>query len=258
MQSLSYSDAIVGSTNVNALSVGANGNNSMISALQVPAQILGHGTVSAEVWVQATDVGSLAATITSATVAYGNVNNDPKADHQRDFNYCVGNGNGAVSGFADDANWTPQTFPTAGVWHYLAYTYDGTTFLAYQDGVLNTTASKPNWNTLSGVLCVGSDGASGGGDPFHGYIAAARVMTGVLTAGQIANNFNAGLLGAYGIIALTPTAAPATNAFEGDSITLTEVACRPLSRSPINGRRTTAAAARLSPQLAAPLIPPTS
>ena len=155
------------------------------------------------------------ATITSATEAYG----DERAsahEAQRDFNYSVGNGNGAVSGFFDDSNWTPQTFPTAGVWHYLVYTYDGTNFRAYQDGVLNTTANKANWNTLAAPLCVGSDGFTGGGDAFHGYIGAARVMTGVLNASQISNNFNAGLYADYGIIALVPTAAPTTNAFLGD------------------------------------------
>ncbi|HEX3800107.1 MAG TPA: LamG-like jellyroll fold domain-containing protein [Verrucomicrobiae bacterium] len=222
--SLSYSDSIVGSTNVNALAVAQNGGFSMVSTPQVPAQILGHGTVSAEAWVYANDVGAAGATITSAVIAYGNVNTQPQTDHQRDFNYGVGNGNGAVSGYADDANWTPQTFPTAGVWHYLAYTYDGTTFRAYQDGVLNTTANKPNWNTTSGILCVGSDGATGGGDPFHGNIACARVMTGVLNASQILNNYNAGLFADYGTIALPPVASPGTNAFLGDVITLTETA----------------------------------
>lgn len=58
---------------------------------------------------------------------------------------------------------------------------------------------------------IGGTGPNGGGDPFHGYIACARVQSGVLTAGDIATNYALGPL-------VSPVAAvpPALAATPGD------------------------------------------
>ena len=42
---------------------------------------------------------------------------------------------------------------------------------------------------------IGGTGVNGGNDPFHGYIACARVESGVLTASDVAANYAVGPLG---------------------------------------------------------------
>ena len=201
---LNVANVAYGTGSIKALFVNSVGNNAVQSALTSPTAITGANPVSAEVWAYATSVAP-----TSATLNYGYQTNS----HDRDFNYDT-SGHGAVSGYNADTSWV--TTPTTGAWHYLVYTYDGTTFRAYSDGNLDVTAGRA-WTTQPTFVSIGADiggmGVNAGNDPFKGYIAAARVESGILTIGDIAANYAAGPLASA--TAITPTGLAAV---PGDSL----------------------------------------
>ena len=85
--------------------------------------------------------------------------------------------------------------PAAGVWHHIVVTYDGATERCYVDGVLNAQEAKVlniwdgdpvtlGW-ALSATLAYEST-------PYSGSLAALRVHSGVLTPGQIVDNYTLG------------------------------------------------------------------
>lgn len=203
---------------VNALYVGGNSANALFSAALTPAEINGNGPVSMEAWVYCTSVVNQ-----QNQVSYGLAGGSGSPAEERQFGY----GTAAYGGFtadygSSDTGWA--TAPSIG-WHYLAMTYDGTTVRLYQDGVANGTAGSP-MNTIQTRLEIGqADGATdtGGSSPFQGYIAAVRVMSGVLTAAQVANNFNFGPLAQAPITVSAPTATPAA-VLAGNPFTLTDTA----------------------------------
>ena len=196
-----------GSTSLNALVVNQSGGNSVQSALVSPAEISSNKPVSVEAWVYPVDVNQ-----TSCYLNYGYQGGSSSPMNEREFDYDSG-GHGVISGnFGSlDTGWT--TAPTAGLWHYVAVTYDGTTLLAYLDGSLDVThvigVPIATVQTLMQVgSAIGGTGVNGGNDPFHGYIAAARVESGVLTASDVAANYAVGPLGTAAAIA--PTGLTAT------------------------------------------------
>ncbi len=80
----------------------------------------------------------------------------PAPAEDREFDYDNG-GHGVITGNfgALDTAWT--TTPTAGTWHYVAVTYDGTTLRAYVDGNLNVTrVIGTPLATVQTLLVVGS------------------------------------------------------------------------------------------------------
>ena len=184
---------------VNALFVNYNLANAVQSARLAPNEIIGNNPCSAEAWVYLSAVEG--ANPNGTVIAYGMQGGTAAPMEDREFNFNTG-GNGAVSGdFGTlDTGWT--TPPTAGVWHYLAYTYDGTNFIGYLDGVANVT-HQPGAPIDTAQTVVGVGAAVAGSNPgnigtdagIQGYIAAARLESGVLTASQITNNYAAGLLG---------------------------------------------------------------
>ncbi len=121
------------------------------------------------------------------------------------FNYGVHGNFGAVGhwgGGGPDLGWIDNTFtagaPEAGVWHHLAYTYDGTTTRVYSDGVLmnseelgagviNTHGDTPfvlaqQWN---GDAMTWAGGLAG-----RLAIASVRVHDDVLSPCQISHNYD--------------------------------------------------------------------
>jgi alpha-L-fucosidase 2 len=179
---------------VNALYVNSIGNNSVQSALTAPAEIISNKPVSVEAWIYPKDVNP-----TSCYLNYGYQGGSSSPMNEREFDYDT-SGHGAISGnFGSlDTGWA--TTPTASTWHYVAVTYDGTTLSAYLDGVQDVThVIGTPIATVQTLMQVGSaisgTGVNGGNDPFHGYIACARVESGLLTAGDIAANYALGPLG---------------------------------------------------------------
>ncbi|MDB6066800.1 MAG: hypothetical protein JWR26_3008 [Pedosphaera sp.] len=190
-----------GST-VKTLFVNSIGNNSVQSALRAPAEINSNNPVSVEAWIYPNDV-----TATSCYLNYGYQGGGGSPMNEREFDYDT-SGHGVISGnFGNlDTGWA--TTPAAGTWHYVAVTYDGTTLSAYLDGSLDVTrVIGTPIATAQTLLQVGSaisgNGISGGNDPFHGYIACARVESGLLTAQDVAANYALGPLGTP--VAGTPT-----------------------------------------------------
>jgi alpha-L-fucosidase 2 len=179
---------------VNTLYVNSIGNNSVQSALTAPMEIISNKPVSVEAWIFPKDVNA-----TSCYLNYGYQGGSSSPMNEREFDYDT-SGHGVISGnFGSlDTGWA--TTPTAGTWHYVAVTYDGTTLSAYLDGSLDLThVIGTPIATVPTLMQVGSaisgTGVNGGNDPFHGYIACARLESGVLTAGDIAANYALGPLG---------------------------------------------------------------
>ncbi len=197
------------SQTVAALEVNQTVGNAVQSALSSPAEITGNNLVSAEAWIYPTAVNEQ----NSCAIGYGVQGGGSSPEEDREFNYSAPGSGGGVSGdFGSyDTQW--QGTLTTNTWHYLAWTYDGVTVRLYLDGVLNAVSS-PNTPLQTPATIIGVGAGLGGGpglgaDPFQGFIAAARVESGVLSANEIATNYNLGLLASAS--AITPaglTAAP--------------------------------------------------
>ncbi|MGH7976086.1 MAG: LamG-like jellyroll fold domain-containing protein, partial [Limisphaerales bacterium] len=204
------------SQTIKALFINENVENAVQSALLAPSEIIGNNPVSVEAWIYATAVNEQ----NSCAIGYGIQGGSPSPEEDREFNYSVTGSGGGVSGdFGSyDTQWS--TTPAPGAWHYLAWTYDGSTVRLYLDGVLNAVNS-PNTplQTPSTVVGVGAGLSSGPNlavDSFQGYIAAARVESGVLTPTDIATNYALGLLASAA--AVVPTGL--TAATGDDEVTL--------------------------------------
>jgi hypothetical protein len=193
---------------IKALVVNSTVGDAVQSALQAPLEIISNSPVSAEAWIYATAVNQQ----NSCALGYGIQGGPSLPEEDREFCYsdpCCG---GGVSGdFGSyDTPWT--TTPTAGAWHYLAWTYDGSTVRLYLDGLLDASNNPDSpLQTPATLIGIGAGLASGPNiavDAFQGYIAAARVESGVLTPADIATNFALGLLAAAA--AVTPSGLTAT------------------------------------------------
>jgi hypothetical protein len=90
--------------------------------------------------------------------------------------------------------------PAAGVWHHIAVAYDGGVERAYVDGVLNAQEAKILNIWPNDPVTLGQPYTIDGSAvfaytttiPYSGYLAALRVHSGVLTPGQILDNYNLG------------------------------------------------------------------
>jgi hypothetical protein len=199
---------------VNALYVGGDASRALFSADLTPAEINTNGPVTMEAWVYATSIPGA-----QVQLSYGIGGGVPAPAEEREFGY----GTNPYAGFTADeggADTAWLTTPTVG-WHYLAVTYDGTNLDLYQDGVTNGQTAPVNGglDTFQTYLEVGQANGTndtGGGNIFDGYIAAVRVMSGVLTPAQVLNNYNAGLLA---VVSTTPVLQATFGS--GQTVTLT-------------------------------------
>lgn len=181
---------------IDALAVNDQLGNAVQSAALVPAEIIGDNPVSAEAWIYATAVNQQ----NSCAIAYGIQGGPSFPEEDREFNYSAPCCGGGVSGDFGSYDTSWDTTPAPGAWHYLAWTYDGEAVRLYLDGQLNAVNSPSSpLQTPMTVVGVGAgianSGPNLGADAFQGYIAAARVESGVLTAQDIAANYAVGPLG---------------------------------------------------------------
>ncbi|HEX3720703.1 MAG TPA: LamG-like jellyroll fold domain-containing protein [Verrucomicrobiae bacterium] len=206
---LSLTNTTWNSQAIKALLVNDTLANAVQSALATPAEIIGDSPVSAEAWIYAIAVSQQ----NSCVIGYGIQGGSSSPEEDREFDYsdpCCG---GGVSGDFGSYDTPWKTTPASGAWHYLAWTYDGGTVRLYLDGELNTENSPSSpLQTPPTVIGVGAGIANGGpnlgADSFQGYIAAARLESGVLTAADIATNYALGPLA--GAAAVTPAGLSAT------------------------------------------------
>jgi hypothetical protein len=181
------------------------GNGSLITA---PASITGFDAPhSVETWVWNPGIAT-----EETILSWGRREGLPDGTNAS-FNYGSAGGWGAVGRWGDpDIGWG-QTVPAAQQWHHLVNTFDGNTSRVYVDGVLVNSemigedAVKPLPNTAISIGTQLERNASTPTNFLRGSmtIGKARVYAGVLTAEQIAANYN-GEKGAF----VNPTApAPA-------------------------------------------------
>jgi hypothetical protein len=206
------------SNSVNVLNVDGNGPNAVASALLSPSEINGGGPVSMEVWANATGFGTQ-----DTPLSYGVGGGSTVPQEERSLGYGTADYGGFTADYGGaDTGWT--TTPTVG-WHYLAATYDGGTVTIYQDGEANGGSVPGVLSTVASYVNVGSANGGtaevGGAYAFIGYIGAARIESGVLTAAQVSNNFAAGPLGVVPVQLLAPSLTPSqTTVYQGAAVTL--------------------------------------
>jgi hypothetical protein len=216
---------------VNALYVNTFGT-AVQSALLAPAEITGGGTSSGEAWVYATSLSAG----NGSVIAYGDWGGAGDPEQDREMNWGSGNADCFSGDFGNlDCKWN-GSYPQTGSWYYLAWTWDGTNAIGYINGVENEEnslgAGGPYGNGYGGYplhtadtfvgigAAFGPEGSTLDVDNFSGWIAAARLSSGVLTASQISNNYAAGLLAEVPVTVYPPTASPTNEVTVGTSVTL--------------------------------------
>lgn len=164
-----------------ALSISSTAANSLVSALNVPTGLTGNGSRSVEAWVLAPDAAG-----TQGVLSWGIRGSNNMMSR---FSYNSGNF-GMISGWFNDSTWTGPL--VTGDLVHVVWTYDGTTARGYLNGSLNTTFAHPApLQTPASLMYIGT-APGGNNDPFHGYISAIRVHTGVLNDTQVLNNYDLG------------------------------------------------------------------
>ena len=159
-----------------------------------PATITGSSDRSIEVWAYNPSIGQH-----ETMIAWAHRRGD--GGSHMSFTFGSNNTHGAVGHWgAQDMRWLPA--PTTGAWHHLVYVHgDGADTKLYIDGVPNYTENVV-LNTLStagtfvnlGAQNADAAGALNAGERFTGYLANVRVHSGALTADDVLNNFNEGIL----------------------------------------------------------------
>ena len=96
----------------------------------------------------------------------------------------VGVGNALAVYKAGAINLVTTSLPSTGVWHHVAYTYDGTTDSLYLDGTV-TTATGVSHNTLATTAVYIGSSVPGSGFFFDGKLDDVRIYNVALTAAQI-------------------------------------------------------------------------
>ncbi len=166
-----------------------NGQNYFVGPASVPG-IEGAGTRSIEVW-------ALNPTIASEETMVSWAHRDGPNGTNMAFNYGNNTSYGAVGHWSTpDMGWTGShaPSPTAGAWWHLVYTFDGTTARLYVNGVQETSKAV-SLNTHGGTpirIAAQADGtgaAAATGYRFTGSIAEVRIHDGVLSAAEVAMNF---------------------------------------------------------------------
>jgi|GEM_PF-411579 len=184
-----------GSGSIKAVYVNGVGNNAVRSVGLVPVGMLTNAPCSVEAWVYATAINA-----SSFVAGYGVDGGSSNPHKAREMGYFNNPSFGGFTGnYGPDVGWS--TTPTVG-WHYLACTFDGSTVRLYQDGQPNGSVGG-TLNTPQTLMWIGSSVL--GGSSLAGYVASARVESGVLTGGDVAANYAAGPLAARLAIPSAPT-----------------------------------------------------
>lgn len=166
-----------------ALYINDSVDNSVTSASTIPISLGGNSSRSAEAWLYADALDG-----SQGVVSWGTTGND---EFSR-FTYA-GGGNGLLSAWFNDVGWDGATLPT-GEWVHVAWTYDGSddTVKGYINGDLVQTTTMPN-TLATGTSPIHVGQSRPGADPFNGYISEVRVHSGLLSDGDVMNNYIEGI-----------------------------------------------------------------
>jgi len=175
-------------TNDSIAAPNSPGGRMLIASVPTPAQLQGGNTYSLETWMwknnSATDQRGVFAW-TENTPANGDAGK-----------FCAGDP-AALHNNGKDLTWNGN-YPNSGMWQHTVLTYDGTTETIYLNGFPVNSATKTlNISTttyypmlFSGIISAAPYQSS---FSFNGALAAVRVHSGALSAGQVANNYAAGI-----------------------------------------------------------------
>ncbi len=142
--------------------------------------ILGNNPRTVAVWIKTTN------TSRQGVATWGNTGTFSR-------NTFVVNGNGTVRFEYQGGGQNTTITANDGVWHHIAYTYDGAEIKVYVDGVLDFTRPETKINTgVTGdrQITIGSEGSSDGSltfRPFSGAMDDFRLYNRALSAGEIAS-----------------------------------------------------------------------
>ena len=161
---------------------------------QAPAGVTGNGTRTVEVWVYQGSVNA-----EETLVAWGRRGGPDGTNNS--FNWGTNGTFGALGGWGGgpDMGYGGGQ-PGRGAWRHLAFTYDGATKSVYVDGVLANSEADGTINTHADFqFLLGAQHNNGstpgtpvidGGNRLGGVIGRVRVHDGVLSAGDVLNNYN--------------------------------------------------------------------
>ncbi len=206
----------------------APGARALVANFATPPELQGNSPHSIEVWLWKNNTAGDQRGVFAWTE-----NVTPSGDAGK---LCAGNP-AVLHNNGKDLNWT--TLPVDGAWQHVAVTYDGTTEKLYLNGALQASAAKAlNVSTgvyypmlFSGIVAVPPTNTS---FSLNGAIAAVRVHTDALSAGDVANNHLEGVSAVpvieVSVKALAPTSVLGTTAtFNGNLFSTTSPATTSLT-----------------------------
>ena len=156
-----------------------DGSDRMKASFTAPSGITSNGDWSVAAIAYNPDIGGEECMVSWAQRGSGS--------RDMQFNYGNAPGWGAATHYANDLGWANGIAPTAGTWHHLVLTYDGTTEKVYVDGILNNTSAKA-LNIFAGQPMYLGCAYEPGPSPnlyFSGSLASVRVVDKALTASQV-------------------------------------------------------------------------
>jgi uncharacterized repeat protein (TIGR01451 family) len=182
---LGASGALAGDGDPSVNLAGTVGQRPVVIA-HTAALDLGNGPFTIEAWARRSNNGTSDAIV---DYGYGSGGGGPALEFVGDKIGLWQNGVGLIT------QETGTTTDTA--WHHLVATWNGTTGKLYKDGILVSGASTGRVLTAQvGAVLIGAN--QDAGEEFGGGLDEVAIYRSVLSAGQVSNHYNAGMIAGAG------------------------------------------------------------